>query len=1358
MAFNAGSIDATLTLNRNPFTAGLAAARNQARSFANERYEATLKVKVDDTELNKVQKETANFAKQSRTATAKVNVDRLMFDKLVKDLREFGRQTYTATVRVNTKDSSSAIRSLIKDLGDGDSTVKRFGSSVENETNRSSKAFKGMDGTVRAVLMTLPLLLPVAGSAITGVIGLVGALASTLVVAGAGAGAFALVAVPVFKKVQEAAAGSIADINKLPPGLREAALSLKNLTTAYTDLQNKTQKGVGQAMAAGFNAATVAVKTLAPVINAMSAVLVKIGGEIQQYFGTAHWKTFVDFLSKNVGPVFQLLWDIVKNLANAVINLTEAFMPLGTWLLKGIATGMADFAKWTSTLAKDPAFQNWIGLVKDSLTKFWDLLVEVVKFIFNLATALTPLGNIILGVLTAIFTGLNKIPPEWLAAIAMGLSAIFAAVLLGASPQVAIVIGAIAALASGFKTLYDNSAPFRDMVNRIWDDLKTRFIPIFVDLADKLRTMVGPELENLRNFFETRFLPAFEKFYNAVAPILAWLMETIGTKLVEIIRNAVMSIEGILQTLTGAFELIAGILTGDWSLMWQGLKDIGEGSLNAIVGLFGVKMSDIVNYFQTQFVPDMQGTWDTFWTGLKTGWETTIGPPLTDTWRTFLKGLNTVLGQEDGTIQTAWTTFWTDAKTKAMQIWNDDLLPEWKKFVDSIKTIWDGGTPPLVTDWNNFWAGQQKTFDDFNASFGKAFHEFLLGLADGLTGGDGQKLLDEWKKKWDQTKIDAAAKWEEIKKGWHEFLVWLGFAVDEDAPGTKSKWDTFWQGVHDKVMGDIWPKIQQGWTDFWAVHLDPETQKWLAKLKTDWDTFWDGLGEKVFGDAWPKIQQGWIDFWGGQNETQTTGQAESDASNKSFWQTMGENIGNFIRDAQNNWVSFWGGVRTEQDGSQTQVNGSWNDFWAGLGKTFSDWWAKTSKEWTDFWAGVGKTTTDAKDNIIRIVADAVVGITNAWHGVANAFRDPINWVINTVINDGILKGWNTVMGWIGAPGLNVAPVPQIPGYAAGGPITGGIPGRDSVPIMAMPGEYVFSTAAVKALGGTTAVDSLHKQARGGARKNQSTGSLLPGYADGGPIGGIIGGIAGGLMDVAGLFGAIPKVVPGIGGPIGAGISKIPEALIGKVVEAGTKKVTDFLATIAAAIGGGGSAVASGPIAQIIQQTAAQFGWGSGPQLAALNWIISHESGFNPNAQNPTSTAYGLFQFLNGTWASTGIAKTADPSLQALAGMRYIASRYGTPVGAQAFWQANGWYDNGGWLAPGRTMAVNGTGSPEAVLTAPQWDAVMSNKSNDDILRKLDQLIDVMKDGGTGSTVNIVGTQDPAENARRAVLALKLRRR
>ena len=136
--------------------------------------------------------------------------------------------------------------------------------------------------------------------------------------------------------------------------------------------------------------------------------------------------------------------------------------------------------------------------------------------------------------------------------------------------------------------------------------------------------------------------------------------------------------------------------------------------------------------------------------------------------------------------------------------------------------------------------------------------------------------------------------------------------------------------------------------------------------------------------------------------------------------------------------------------------------------------------------------------------------------------------------------------------------------------------------------------------------------------------------------------------------------------------------------------------------------ASASARQAVLAAASKRGWGSGGQWSALDWIIQRESGWNPAAQNPTSTAYGRGQFLDSTWATVGMLKSSDVNTQAEALMRYIAQRYGTPLAAQAFWRANGWYsgggrvpvfDAGGVLAPGLNTVYNGTGRPEPLVRA-----------------------------------------------------------
>ena len=92
-----------------------------------------------------------------------------------------------------------------------------------------------------------------------------------------------------------------------------------------------------------------------------------------------------------------------------------------------------------------------------------------------------------------------------------------------------------------------------------------------------------------------------------------------------------------------------------------------------------------------------------------------------------------------------------------------------------------------------------------------------------------------------------------------------------------------------------------------------------------------------------------------------------------------------------------------------------------------------------------------------------------------------------------------------------------------------------------------------------------------------------------------------------------------------------------------------------------------------QTLAAAYGWGTGSQWGYLNGVVMLESGWCNTAQNDTSTAYGIGQFLDTTWAGTGYSKTSDPTIQILAMLRYIKDRYKTPQAAYAFHIQNDWY-------------------------------------------------------------------------------------
>jgi hypothetical protein len=80
------------------------------------------------------------------------------------------------------------------------------------------------------------------------------------------------------------------------------------------------------------------------------------------------------------------------------------------------------------------------------------------------------------------------------------------------------------------------------------------------------------------------------------------------------------------------------------------------------------------------------------------------------------------------------------------------------------------------------------------------------------------------------------------------------------------------------------------------------------------------------------------------------------------------------------------------------------------------------------------------------------------------------------------------------------------------------------------------------------------------------------------------------------------------------------------------------------------------------------------QFGCLDLLWERESNWRPNAQNPTSTAYGIAQLLDTTWSVTGIAKTSNGFRQIDAGLAYLAQAYpGGPCSAWTHETSYSWY-------------------------------------------------------------------------------------
>jgi hypothetical protein len=100
---------------------------------------------------------------------------------------------------------------------------------------------------------------------------------------------------------------------------------------------------------------------------------------------------------------------------------------------------------------------------------------------------------------------------------------------------------------------------------------------------------------------------------------------------------------------------------------------------------------------------------------------------------------------------------------------------------------------------------------------------------------------------------------------------------------------------------------------------------------------------------------------------------------------------------------------------------------------------------------------------------------------------------------------------------------------------------------------------------------------------------------------------------------------------------------------------------------------SGDPRAVARAMLSDFGLGAG-EFSCLDSLWEKESGWDPHAANPTSSAYGIPQALPGSkMASAGADWADNPATQIRWGLGYIQGRYGSPCAAWSHSQANNWY-------------------------------------------------------------------------------------
>lgn len=794
---------------------------------------------------------------------------------------------------------------------------------------------------------------------------------------------------------------------------------------------------------------------------------------------------------------------------------------------------------------------------------------------------------------------------------------------------------------------------------------------------------------------------------------IAERVKTVATKIGTIASKAAAVATRLLgAALRFAMGPIGWIITGIallvGALVWFFTQtEVGQELWAKIWGAIKAAAAAVVDWFMGTALPVLQSIWDGIAAGALWLYNNSILPA----WNGIRSAISAVAGWILNTAWPAIKTAWDAISNAALWLWNNVIQPVWTGIriaialaVAVIMTIIDG----LVALWNNVLAPAAMWL----------YNSVIVPVWNGI-----------------KTAISVV-----VAAVMTYVNVWVGFFKNVVAPLFTWLWTNVitpvWNGIRVAIsavvtwfQGTAWPIIQR---------VIGYVRTGFDLMKLGLQVIWAFIRDRIIapvvswllGTAWPTIQRviGYI----------RTGFELFKLGLQVIW--------TFIKDRIINPVVSWfeGTVAPLFSAIVTRIKGYFTLFQIGLRVIWRDIQTKIVQPVLSWFQNTLqpkiKTVTDAIKNAFTTMKD---GIKTAWDAIKSTAMSPIRFVINTVVNDGIIKNFNKVAGTFGLKTINEVSA----GFKDGGVLPGYTPGRDVHSFYSPSlgrldlsgGEAIMRPEWTRAVGGQAAVDEMNRRARMGLAFKD--GGVFGAFKGGGIIPDWMKNTAGDAIDwvkekadfaadvLADPKGALKKLVDNLlaGIPGGGTIKELAKAVPQKLA----KDIGDKIAaSFSAPASSGGGAVGPMPAGasrslSYARRVASSFGLtmtsfrrrgartaGSGmTSLHALGRAMDFSNSSGPtrqmmaffNAMHPLRPTELLYSPAGGRqWRRSG--RQADTS-GATKRMHYNHVHVGFNKGGVFEPLKPYLYDQGGVIPPGMRFIANDTRRPEKVLPPRESDAL-----------------------------------------------------
>lgn len=264
-----------------------------------------------------------------------------------------------------------------------------------------------------------------------------------------------------------------------------------------------------------------------------------------------------------------------------------------------------------------------------------------------------------------------------------------------------------------------------------------------------------------------------------------------------------------------------------------------------------------------------------------------------------------------------------------------------------------------------------------------------------------------------------------------------------------------------------------------------------GKNATVWKSIGTGLASNITG-AYSKVKTATTTFSNSLNSQMNSIKTK----NAAVWKSVGTSLQKSVTNAYNKVKAATTAFSTATVNSVTSIKNKTNTQWTQLGTSLT---SKSNK----MYSTIKSATSNFGKSLTNTFKSTSNNVGSAWNGVRPKLASPIKYLINNIINKGVIPAMNSVVKQLGGTsGLSRV---SASGFARGGFVSGpGGPTSDSIPARLSDGEFVMRASAVKRYG-VGFMQSIN-QGAGPTRR-----------AMGGPVGGriTVGFAGGGLATVTG---------------------------------------------------------------------------------------------------------------------------------------------------------------------------------------------------------------------------------------------------